>query len=314
MERKVFMKVLVFGVGAIGSLMTHFLCEAGNDVTVIARSTYDELNKNGLVIRHHLQKKTTVDRPHILKEYDGTHYDIVFSVMQGQQQVALLPVLSAVDADLIVLVGDNMETDKCEEILKNRRHVYGFQGSAGHRENGVAVVGRLPATDLTVGGLHEPASQEDVLLIKAALNTKGYKVTPVSSMYGYYMYHFAEVMPYCYVCYHVGCDLKRATRSDIKKIMSATKECFDYLRLQGIPVMPEGEEAYYDGGAKTYSMYLLYRLMSRTVLGDLMVADHCKNAVAEMKYLDSKFEAYRAEHGRSFMPVWDAMRVWLNEA
>ena len=176
------------------------------------------------------------------------------------------------------------------------------------------MVGRLPATDLTVGGLHEPASQEDVLLIKAALNTKGYKVTPVSSMYGYYMYHFAEVMPYCYVCYHVGCDLKRAARSDIKKIMSATKECFDYLRLQGIPVMPEGEEAYYDGGAKTYSMYLLYRLMSRTVLGDLMVADHCKNAVAEMKYLDSKFEAYRAEHGRSFMPVWDEMRVWLNEA
>lgn len=137
--------------------------------------------------------------------------------MQGQQQVALLPVLSAVDADLLVLVGNNMETDKCEEILKDRRHVCGFQGSAGHRENGVAVVGRLPATDLTVGGLHEPASQEDVLLIKAALNTKGYKVTPVSSMYGYYMYRFAEVMPYCYVCYHVGCDLKRATRSDIKR-------------------------------------------------------------------------------------------------
>ena len=79
------MKVLVYGVGAIGSLMIHYLCKAGNDVTVIARSTYDELNKNGLVIRHHLQKKTTVDHPSVLKEYDGSHYDIVFSVMQGQQ-------------------------------------------------------------------------------------------------------------------------------------------------------------------------------------------------------------------------------------
>lgn len=55
------MKILVFGVGAIGSLMVHYLCEAGNDVTVVARSTYEELNKNGLVIRHYLQKKTTVD-------------------------------------------------------------------------------------------------------------------------------------------------------------------------------------------------------------------------------------------------------------
>lgn len=34
------MKILVYGVGAIGSLMTHFLCMAGNDVTVVAGSTF----------------------------------------------------------------------------------------------------------------------------------------------------------------------------------------------------------------------------------------------------------------------------------
>ena len=89
------MTILVFGVGAIGSLMAHYLCEAGNDVTVVARSTYEELSKNGLVIRHYLQKKTTVDHPRIVKEADERHYDIVFSVMQGQQQLALLPVLSS---------------------------------------------------------------------------------------------------------------------------------------------------------------------------------------------------------------------------
>ena len=42
------MKILVFGVGAIGSLMVHYLCKADNDVTVVARSTYDELKSNGL--------------------------------------------------------------------------------------------------------------------------------------------------------------------------------------------------------------------------------------------------------------------------
>lgn len=113
------MKILVFGVGAIGSLMAHYLCKAGNDVTVVARSTYEELNKNGLVIRHYLQKKTTVDHPRIVKEADERHYDIVFSVMQGQQQLTLLPVLSSLNADLLVLVGNNMETDKCEEALNN---------------------------------------------------------------------------------------------------------------------------------------------------------------------------------------------------
>ena len=241
------MKILVFGVGAIGSLMTHFLCEAGNDVTVVARSTYEELNNKGLVIRHRLQRKTTVDHPRVLKEADDAHYDIAFSVMQGQQQLVLLPVLKKVDADLIVLVGNNMETDRCEEALKDRHHLYGFQGSAGHREGGVTVAGRMPATDLTVGGLDFAPSGSDIRKLREAFDVKGYKITPVDNMYAYYMYHIAEIMPYCYLSYHLDCDLRRATREQIQMIMAATKECFDYLKGRGIPVMPAGEDDYYDG-------------------------------------------------------------------
>ncbi len=304
------MKILLFGVGAIGSLMTHFLCKAGNEVTVVARSTYEELNKNGLVIRHYLQKKTTVDHPRFLKEADDARYDIVFSVMQGQQQLALLPVLRSVNADLIVLVGNNMETDKCEKALKDKHHLYGFQGSAGHREGGVTVAGRMSTTDLTFGGLHSAPSETDIHTLRKAFDVKGYKITPADDMYAYFMYHFAEVMPYCYLCYHVDCDLKRASKGDIQMVMTATDECFDYLKKQGIPAMPVGEDAYYGGGVKTTAMYLLYRLMSRTILGNLMVSDHCKNGIKEMKYLDSKFEGYRADHPGQSMPVWDVMRDW----
>lgn len=38
------MKILVYGVGATGSLMIHYLCKMGNDVTVIAYSTYDYIS------------------------------------------------------------------------------------------------------------------------------------------------------------------------------------------------------------------------------------------------------------------------------
>ena len=308
------MKILVFGVGAIGSLMTHFLCEAGNDVTVVARSTYEELNNKGLVIRHRLQRKTTVDHPRVLKEADDAHYDIVFSVMQGQQQLVLLPVLKKVDADLIVLVGNNMETDRCEEALKDRHHLYGFQGSAGHREGGVTVAGRMPTTDLTVGGLDSAPSGSDIRKLREAFDVKGYKITPVDNMYAYYMYHIAEIMPYCYLSYHLDCDLRRATREQIQMIMAATKECFDYLKGRGIPVMPAGEDDYYDRGAKTTAMCLLYRVMSKTILGELMVSDHCKNGIKEMKYLDGRFEEYRTEHPGKAMPVWNEMRKWALSA
>ncbi len=304
------MKILVFGVGAIGTLLTHFLCEAGNDVTVVARSTYEELNKNGLVIRHYLQMKTTVDYPRVLKEPDDAHYDMVFSVMQGQQQLDLLPVLKSVDTDLIVLVGNNLETDKCEEALKDMNHLYGFQGSAGHREGGVTVAGRLPTTDLTVGRLDHAPLETDVRKLRKAFDVKGYKITPVDNMYAYYMYHIAEIMPYCYLSYHLDCDLKKATREQIKMVMAATGGCFDYLKELGIPVMPAGEDDYYDGGSKTTAMQLLYSIMSKTILGQLMVSDHCKNGIKEMKYLDGKFEEYRKDHPGRNMQVWDRMREW----
>lgn len=303
-------KILVFGTGAIGSVMTHYLCKAGNDVTVIARSTFNELSKNGLVIRHYLQKKTTVDHPKVRREADDKHYDIVFSVMQGQQQLAVLPVLASLNTSLIVLVGNNLETGKCEEMLGNKHHLYGFQDSAGHREKGVTIAGRLPVTNLTVGGLHGAPSFPDAEKLRIAFNVKGYKITPVDNMYAYYMYHLAELMPYCYLCYHLDCDLKRAKRSQIRMIMTATKECFDFLKSRNIPVTPVGEDAYYDGGIRKVMMQTLYSVMSKTVLGRLMVSDHCKNVIMEMKYLDEKFEEYKRENPGAQMPTWDSMRKW----
>ena len=44
------MKILVYGAGAIGSLLIHYLCRSGNDVTVVAHSTYNELQRNSLAI------------------------------------------------------------------------------------------------------------------------------------------------------------------------------------------------------------------------------------------------------------------------
>ncbi|MCR5166746.1 MAG: ketopantoate reductase family protein, partial [Oscillospiraceae bacterium] len=92
------MKILVYGVGAIGSLMVHFLYRAGNDVTVAARSTYETLKENGLVVVHRIQNRTTVDRPKVVKQADlKKKYDIVFSVMQAEQQKNVLDVLSKVN-------------------------------------------------------------------------------------------------------------------------------------------------------------------------------------------------------------------------
>ena len=55
------MKILVFGAGIIGSYLAHIFCK-NNDVTLLARGERKrELEQSGLVIRHHLQRRTTTD-------------------------------------------------------------------------------------------------------------------------------------------------------------------------------------------------------------------------------------------------------------
>lgn len=114
------MKVLVYGAGVIGCYLTHVLCEAGHDVTLLARGNWKAvLETKGLTIRHHLQRRTTTDHPHIVGQIDfSQHYDTVFSVMSYHQVGAILDDLAAVDADTVVLVGNNLSAPDMERYLK----------------------------------------------------------------------------------------------------------------------------------------------------------------------------------------------------
>ncbi|MGC6589051.1 ketopantoate reductase family protein [Paenibacillus sp. Dod16] len=68
------------GAGVLGSYLAHVLVRGGNDVTALARGRRtEELERDGIVIRHHIQRKTTVDRTHVIEslaENDtyGSHF------------------------------------------------------------------------------------------------------------------------------------------------------------------------------------------------------------------------------------------------
>ncbi len=107
------MKVLVYGAGVIGGQLVHALSIAGNDVTVIARGAWKEtLQKDGLRIHHHIQKKDTVDHPRVLDKPDNKPYDIAFAVMQYRQMEQILDDLAAVNSPVIVLVGNNLSASE----------------------------------------------------------------------------------------------------------------------------------------------------------------------------------------------------------
>ena len=114
------MKILVYGVGVIGSYLVHVLCTAKNDVTVIARGKHKEvLESHGLEIYHHLQHKTTNDKIHVIDHIDGDmNFDAVFAVMPFHKMKAVLTPLSEVRSPIVILVGNNLEPAQMADYIE----------------------------------------------------------------------------------------------------------------------------------------------------------------------------------------------------
>ena len=133
-------KVLVFGAGVIGAYLAHVLTEAGNDVTILARKERSEsLNRNGLVIYHHLQRKTTVDRVNAVTSVEGLSFDVAFVPMPYHKIRQALPQICELNAKLLILVGNDLAPAEIESYIHEhapgiRKILFGFQVSGGKKE------------------------------------------------------------------------------------------------------------------------------------------------------------------------------------
>lgn len=308
------MKVLIYGAGVIGCFLAHTLCAAGQEVTLLARSTWKQtLETGGLIIEHRLQRKTTVDHPRVIDAVDDTAYDAVFAVMQHQQLRSILPDLSRVRSPLIVCVGNNLSAHQMEQSLlatakQPKTVLFGFQGTGGRRENGRVICVRFGGGSMSIGGLHGEAQEQIKGTIESLFSKTGYRLTWVADMDAWYHCHLTLILPACYLCYATGCDLRKATRAQRKLLLDAANEAFDLLKALGYGVYPPGEDAYYKPGAKRLLMTGMIFLMAKTAIGDLAASDHCRHAVTEMEGLDEAWMTMRLSKPNQQMAAFDALR------
>lgn len=302
------MKVLVVGVGVIGSYLTHAVCEAGNEVTVVARGTWAQtLREKGLVIHHYVQHTTTTDRPRVVEAIPtGERFDVAFSVMRQNQQLAALPELATIDARVLVLVGNNMRApEMARHLTSNGRaqHIlFGFQSTAGNRETDHVDVVRWGATGLDVAPLHGEATPEEKVLL-ARVFTKAYKPHWTHDFDDWLKYHAAAVIPMCYVSYICGCDLHRASNQLLHRMVAAQGEAYALLSRLGYQVLPESDRGLFDGGLPTAAWFGFCWLLAHTEIGTLCVDDHCKHAPDEMNALDNELWKLRAQAQNPDFPM-----------
>lgn len=305
------MRVLVYGVGVIGTLTVHALCAAGNEVTVVARGKWREvLTQQGLVIL--CGKKRWTDHPRVLQDYDGAGYDAVFSIMQNQQQAGMMETLAGVKAAYTVLVSNNLQSAWMERRLRElgkdpETVLFAFQTSGGLRHadrTEVAIFGRA---ELTIGHRRGKLSREEQAHFKQLFQGSCMKLAFEDDMESWYHCHAAFVLPAAYLSYANGCDLHRASMRQIRDWVKAGAEAYALLQSLGFEIRPKGDDKNLRGIRGAVLTFALW-IAVRTRIGELALTGHCRNALAEMRALDAAFAGPREQNPDFPMPCFDVLR------
>ncbi|MGE7606984.1 ketopantoate reductase family protein [Peribacillus frigoritolerans] len=277
------MRVLVLGAGVLGSYLAHSLIKAGNDVTMLARGKrFEQLNTNGLVIKHYFQKKTTVDIVDVISELkEDDLYDLIFVVMKYNQFPSIYSTLANNISDNIVLVGNNADPKKMEseiqKLSKSKKNIgFGFQTSAGMREDSGRVISIHGKGNVMFGDLNGDLSLQQTF--KKAFGTH-YKVKIERDIEAWLLTHYVFILPMNSLLYLNDLNTKKISKSkvDLNKMIEATDEGYKVLKENGVNITPVTQGKLISDYRKLYyfAMKIYFRLpMNKVVSGsfDEMVA------------------------------------------
>lgn len=315
------MKILVYGSGVIGSYLAHVLCSAGNDVTILARGAWKEqLERQGLRIRHHLQRKETLDHPKVIGDIsEDDTYDIVFAVMPYHKIGAILEPLSKLWTPLVVMVGNNMSPAAMRDAILDKtvcdkQVLFGFQATAGKRdrENGMLICERAGAGAMDIGCLHSEPDKATKSALSVAFKGTSYQLRWQPDMEAYLICHLAAILPIGYLAYACDGDMRSSTGEQRTLMRMASREAYAMLRAQGVPILPENDDKFYAPGFRGSIMQFLYYVMAKNkTVGDLVACEHCRNAYEEMELLDKAFEQVIARTPDYPMPSWRALKAQM---
>ncbi len=174
------MRILIYGAGIQGSYLASVLAQnIENEVTLLARNQRkSDLEAQGLVLYHQLQRKTTRQRINVIEELKSQDfYDLVFVTMKYSDFNTVLPILAGNASQHIIFVGNQMDTTGLATALKTQSQskkniAFGFQTTGGTRRAGKIAILRFGTGGLKVS---QPSSAAIEPLLAAAFATTAFK-------------------------------------------------------------------------------------------------------------------------------------------
>lgn len=299
------MKILVYGAGVLGSYLAHALIRGGNEVSVLARGARaDELERDGLVLHHYFQRKTTVDPVRIIRTLEKEDvYDLIFVVMKYTDFRAVLPVLASNHSRNLVLIGNNAESREMQaELLESseteKRIAFGFQLSGGRREPGRTLIIRSRG-EMVLGGLDGPISFQAEL--EQAFAQIKYKLTYLDNMEAWLKNHLVPIVMLNSLSQIHNGQMKRVACDGklIRDAVIAMGEGFHVLETLGVPLIPAAQASVIRKHKRLVQGFLkLYHL--------LPVSRMIDGSFAEVEALAEKLQEW-SKQAKVRTPHWEEL-------
>ncbi len=289
-------RMLVIGAGVNGSVCAAGLCNAGMDVTVLARGKrYEELRDEGIVIEDPFKNKRCVTKVPVINRLDPNDlYDYVLVVVRKNQVADILPVLAQNRSPNIVFMTNNLSgPQELTRILGKDRVMMGFVFGAGKRDGSVirAISGMggswISSPFGEIDGRITPRLTRLIgIFCRAGLSAKA--STDISN---YLTTHAALVALVAALIIKHGCDTYALGRStaDLRLLVDALRETLAVLRATGIKIIPPMVNM-----VRIIPRFVLVaamRVFLSTKFAEVGGGWHCSQAPDEMRQLAMELQA-----------------------
>ncbi|MFS0559443.1 2-dehydropantoate 2-reductase N-terminal domain-containing protein [Terribacillus sp. 179-K 1B1 HS] len=301
------MKVLVYGAGVLGSYLAHALVRGGNDVSVLARGKrYKQLKEDGIVIRHHFQRKNTVDAVNVIDQLQPQdHYDLIFVVMKYNQFPSVLPILAENISDNIVLVGNNADAASMQTFLNENSKVkknmaFGFQLSGGMREDSGRIIAIHGRGQMVIGGLDGDIPFKSAL--EQTFKNAKYKLSFNENIDAWLKSHMVPIAAMNAIHYMNNFDFHKIAKDKnaLMQMISVMDEGFMILEELGYRIDPAFQ-------VKTVRNHRIFAYHGLKIFHKLPVTKLIEGSFSEINALFEKFDELKKAVNIS-TPNWDALK------
>ncbi|WP_340400501.1 2-dehydropantoate 2-reductase N-terminal domain-containing protein [Paenibacillus sp. FSL H8-0079] len=301
------MKILVYGAGVLGSQLAQVLVRGGNDVTILARGKRaEELEKDGIVIRHVFQFKTTVDPVRVARTLEvDDQYDLIFVVMKYNDFPSVLPILAENQTSNIVIVGNNADARSMQTYLEEhspmgKQVAFGFHVSGGRREKDRMLSIGGGSAQMVIGSLDGEIAFKP--LLDQAFEHVKYKLNVLSDIDAWLKSHIIPILMLNAVSFNEQYELKKldGNKRQLVHMIEAMDEGISVLEAMGISVIPEIQGRLIRKHKRV--LYLLLKIYSFLPMHKLLAG-----AFGEIEALSDAFTDWKKTTGTP-TPHWDVLK------